>query len=192
MQLLYGREAVVGRARAALEQAARGAGRILLFTGEPGIGKSRLAEQVASDAQSQGWAVAWGRCWEAGGAPAYWPWRQVFRTLEMEADPFADAGADLAPTAAELRFAVFERAVRRLQECARRQPLLLVLDDLHAADAPSLLLLLLLARELSRAPVCVVGAYREAELRLAPEIAGLLAKVAREAEVSALSRLSPV
>jgi hypothetical protein len=191
MQALYGREEVVGRARAALEQAARGAGRLLLFTGEPGIGKSRLAEQVASDAQSQGWAVAWGRCWEAGGAPAYWPWRQVFRSLEMEADPFADTAADLAPAAAELRFAVFERAVRRLQESARRQPLLLVLDDLHAADAPSLLLLLLLARELSRAPICVVGAYREAELRLTPEIAGLLAKVAREADVSALPRLSP-
>ena len=67
MQPLYGREEVVGRARAALARAARGEGRLLLFTGEPGIGKSRLAEQVASDALSQGWAVAWGRCWEAGG-----------------------------------------------------------------------------------------------------------------------------
>jgi hypothetical protein len=190
MQPLYGRQDVVGRPRAALARAAH-AGRLLLFTGEPGIGKSQLAEQVASDALSQGWAVAWGRCWEAGGAPAYWPWRQVFRSLDMEADPFAEAAAELAPAAAELRFALFERAVRRLLESARRQPLLLVLDDLHAADAPSLLLLLLLAREIARAPVCVVGAYREAELRLAPEIAGLLAKVAREAEVWALPRLSP-
>jgi predicted ATPase len=191
MQPLYGREEVVGRARAALARAARGEGRLLLFTGEPGIGKSRLAEQVASDALSQGWAVAWGRCWEAGGAPAYWPWRQVFRSLDMEADPFAEAAAELAPAAAELRFALFERAVRRLLEHAGRQPLLLLLDDLHAADAPSLLLLLLLAREIARAPLCVVGAYREAELRLSPEIAGLLAKVAREAELWALPRLSP-
>ena len=191
MQPLYGRADVLGRARAGLERAARGAGRLLLFTGEPGIGKSRLSEQVAADALERGWQVAWGRCWEAGGAPAYWPWRQVFRSLEMEADPFAEAGAGLALGAAEVRFAAFDRAVRRLKQSAERRPLLLVLDDLHAADAPSLLLLLLLARELSRAPIVVIGAYRDAELRLTPEIAGHLAKVAREAEVIPLSRLSP-
>ena len=148
MQPLYGRADTLGRARARLERAAHGAGRLLLFTGEPGIGKSRLAEQVATDALERGWAVAWGRCWEAGGAPAYWPWRQVFRSLDMDEDQFADAAADLSLGAAEVRFAAFDRAVRRLKQSAERQPLLLLLDDLHAADAPSLLLLLLLAREL--------------------------------------------
>src|SRR4029079_215679 len=112
------------------------------------------------------------------------------RTLEMDADPFADAAPDLALGAAEIRFAAFDRAVRRLKQSAERQPLLLVLDDLHAADTPSLLLLLLLARELARAPIVVVGAYRDAELRLTPESAALLAKVAREADVIPLTPLS--
>jgi hypothetical protein len=191
MPPLYGRADVLGRARAGLERAARGAGGLLLFTGEPGIGKSRLSEQLAADALERGWTVAWGRCWEAGGAPAYWPWRQVFRSLAMDEDPFAEAAADLSPGAAEVRFAAFDRAVRRLKQSAERQPLLLVLDDLHAADAPSLLLLLLLARELSRASLLVIGAYRDAELRLTPEIGGLLGKIAREAELIPLSRLSP-
>ncbi|MEO8182963.1 MAG: AAA family ATPase [Deltaproteobacteria bacterium] len=191
MQPIYGREDALRRAGDLLERAARGAGRLLLFTGEPGIGKSRLSEQVAADALERGWAVAWGRCWEAGGAPAYWPWRQVFRSLDMDEDPFADNLTDLALGAAEVRFAAFDRAVRRLKQSAEQQPLLLLLDDLHAADVPSLLLLLLLARELSRVPMVVVGAYRDAELRLMPESAALLGKVAREAEVLPLARLSP-
>jgi predicted ATPase len=57
-----------------MERAGAGAGRLLLFTGEPGIGKSRLAEQVALEAAGRGATVAFGRCWEAGEAPAYWPW----------------------------------------------------------------------------------------------------------------------
>jgi AAA ATPase domain len=121
MQPLYGRDDLLGQARAGLERAARGAGRLLLFTGEPGIGKSRLSEQMASDALERGWSVAWGRCWEAGGAPAYWPWRQVFRSLDMDEDPFADALADLAPGAEEVRFAAFDRAVRRRpRSCSAR------------------------------------------------------------------------
>jgi predicted ATPase len=183
MEPLYGREDALERSRGALERAAGGSGGLLLFTGEPGIGKSKLAEHVAAEAQGRGWAVAWGRCWEAGGAPAYWPWLQAFRSLGLPEAPFTDAAPGLAAGAAELRFAAFDGTVRRLHELARQQPLLLVLDDLHAADAPSLLLLLQLARDLRRAPLLVVGAYRDAELRLNPELAALLGKLTREALV---------
>ena len=178
-------------ARACLERACAGEGRLVLFSGEPGIGKSRLAEEVALEAAARGAVVAWGRCWEAGGAPAYWPWIQVFRELRMDQDPFAGAAAHLAAFAPEARFAVFDTAVRSLRSLAADRPLVLVLDDLHAADAPSLLLLLLLARELSRSPILVVGAYRDAELRLTPDTAPLLAKVAREADVIPLECLGP-
>ncbi len=188
---LYGRIEAIARARLAAERARAGEGTLLLLTGEPGIGKSRLAEHIADLAASMGAVVAWGRCWEAGGAPAYWPWIQVFRELKMDPDPFAVAGADLGSGESEARFAAFDLAVRRLVERAARQPLLLVLDDLHAADVPSLLLLLLLARALRRTRLLVVGAYREAEARQAPELAGLIGKLAREGEVLALAGLAP-
>lgn len=190
MNSLYGRTELLAEARATLERALSGHGRLLLFTGEPGIGKSRLMEQLAEEAASRGARVAWGRCWEAGGAPAYWPWMQVFRSLGQDDDPFAGAADDLALGKAEARFAVFDRAARGLLASATSGPLLIVLDDLHAADAPSLLLLLMLSRELRRAPLLVIGAYRDAELQTASEVAASLAKLAREAEVRPLTRLA--
>ena len=190
MQRLYGRADVLSRVRPAIEATRAGRGRLVVFTGEPGIGKSSVAEHAAAEAAEAGAAVAWGRCWEAGGAPAYWPWIQIFRRLGMPEDPFDRAAADLAGGAAEARFAAFDQAVSALKAAAAERPLVLVLDDLHAADAPSLLLLLLLTHELPRSPILVIGAYRQAELRLTPEIAPLLARVAREAEVLPLSRLA--
>src|SRR5262245_49064090 len=75
----------VGRARefaeldGALEALRDGRGGLYLLSGEPGIGKTRLAERVADAAAERGTLVLWGRCWESGGAPAYWPWVQVLR-----------------------------------------------------------------------------------------------------------------
>jgi len=188
---LYGRGAFIDQAQAAVERALAGAGRTLLFTGEPGIGKSALAEHVAAAAAARLAAVAWGRCWEAGGAPPYWPWLQIFRGLGMDEDPFAGGVAAVGPGAADARFAAFDRAVLALQARAAQTPLALILDDLHAADAPSLLLLLLLTRQLRGSRILVVGAYREAEARLSPEVPPLLAKIAREADVLPLPRLGP-
>jgi predicted ATPase len=77
--------AFVGRARelaelrAALDEAIGGQGRLFLLAGEPGIGKTRLADELARLAVAQGVQVLWGRCWEGGGAPAYWPLRQIIR-----------------------------------------------------------------------------------------------------------------
>jgi tetratricopeptide (TPR) repeat protein len=161
------------------------------LTGEPGIGKSRLAEHLAAMATAEGSTVVWGRCWEAGGAPAYWPWIQIFRGLEMEEDPFAAGMHDVGVVAEQARFQAFDLSVRRLKQRASLSPLVLVLDDLHAADVPSLLLLLMLVRDLRGSRILVVGAYRDAEARLAPEIAALLAKIEREGDVLALSRLGP-
>jgi hypothetical protein len=116
---LYGRAEVLARTRPPLERACSGEGRLILFTGEPGIGKSRLAEQLAAEAAARGATVAWGRCWEAGGAPAYWPWIQIFRGLGMDDDPFAGAVGDIAGESAESRFAAFDRAVSATSELRR-------------------------------------------------------------------------
>lgn len=190
MQPVYGRDDVLERARLRLEHACAGRGQLLLLTGEPGIGKSRLAEQLADEAAARGARVAFGRAWEAGGAPAYWPWIQVLRDLGLGAEPLVDAPLGPVANAEEARFAAFDRAARALRSAAAERPLALVLDDLHAADAPSLLFLLLLARDLARAPILVLGTYRDAETRNAPELAALLAKIARHAVVIPLGRLS--
>jgi tetratricopeptide (TPR) repeat protein len=191
VERLHGRLEAVARAGQRLERACSGEGGLLVLTGEPGIGKSRLAEHLAGLAAGAGCTVVWGRCWEAGGAPAYWPWIQVFRGLRMAEDLFAEAGKDVAGNAEQVRFRAFDRAVTGLRDRARQQPLALVLDDLHAADVPSLLLLLLLARELRRSSILVVGAHRDGRAELAPEVAPLLEKIAREGELLPLTRLSP-
>jgi hypothetical protein len=75
----------VGRVRelwellAALREGAAHRDLLFLVTGEPGIGKSRLMDELARLLEGQGWRVLVGRCWEHGGAPAYWPWMQVIR-----------------------------------------------------------------------------------------------------------------
>src|SRR5215468_4812584 len=76
---LVGRDGELGELLAGLDDAACGTGRLFLLAGDPGIGKSRLAGEAAARARDRGFQVAWGRCWEAGGAPAYWPWVQALR-----------------------------------------------------------------------------------------------------------------
>ena len=86
------RSAFVGRERelaelvGGLDDAFAGRGRLFLLVGEPGIGKSRLAEELIAQARARGARVLVGRCWEAGGAPAYWPWVQSLRPYLRDTD----------------------------------------------------------------------------------------------------------
>src|SRR5262245_36025349 len=178
---------------AALEELMGGRGNVFLFVGEPGIGKTRLADEVGRAAASRGAAVHWGRAWEAGGAPSYWPFVQVLRSILRGVDPAAILG-ELGPHARELaalipeirarsadddrapetaapreRFQLFAAASAFLQAASLRAPLVVVLDDLHAADPSSLLLLQFLVRDLRRGPLLFIGTYRDAEARLSRE-----------------------
>src|SRR5271168_2562712 len=74
-----GRARELAELRAALDETIGGQGRLFLLAGEPGIGKTRLADELARVAVAQGVQVLWGRCWEGGGAPTYWPLCQVIR-----------------------------------------------------------------------------------------------------------------
>jgi DNA-binding SARP family transcriptional activator len=96
-----GREPELAELLAGLEDALVGRGRLFLLVGEPGIGKSRLAEELTAHARARGAHVLVGRCWEAGGAPAYWPWVQSLRGYVRDADPGA-LGAQLGDGVAEL------------------------------------------------------------------------------------------
>src|SRR5215831_6936301 len=153
--------AIVGRARElellgrVVAAAEGGAGGVALVEGEPGIGKTCVLEALAARAAAA--AVLRGRAWEEGGAPPAWPWREVIRML----------GATVAWDRTPDRFAVFEKVTTVLREEAAVRPLLVLLDDLHAADDDTLALTRYVAASIREAPVAVVMAGRPSA-RLAP------------------------
>jgi hypothetical protein len=187
---LVGRDLEIAQLKGALERVLQGRGALLLLAGEPGIGKTALAETLAEDAVARGVRVAWGRCWEAsGGAPAFWPWTEAFRGLGL-GDPFIDARAATAE-AADVRFLAFDRACETLRSAALEKPTLLILDDIHAADVPSLLFLLFVARALRvGARLGIAATYRDREASSNAEIFATLQKIAREGERLSPARLS--
>lgn len=207
-QPLLGRDRELAELHAALRSAEGDKGALVLLVGEPGIGKTRLASDFASEAGARGAQVTWGRAWEAGGAPAYWPWIEVMRpfaALSARASDAERAGiAPLvhllpelegceAPTSAadpaQDRFRLFEAVAAFLALAARDRPLVVLLDDVHVADAGSLALLHFVARNLQASRVVLVATYRDVEARLSPDAGDALAKVAREGRTLALRRL---
>jgi class 3 adenylate cyclase/tetratricopeptide (TPR) repeat protein len=185
--VFVGRERELERLREAVDTALAGRGSLQLLVGEPGIGKTRASEELATYARVSGARVYWGRCREDEGAPAYWPWVQAIRSYAREADPVAlawqlGAGAaevaQLVPEVAEkldiepatgsdseeARFRLFDSVTSLLLASARDRPIVIVLDDLHWADEPSLLLLRFAARELASSGLLILGTYRDVEL----------------------------
>src|SRR5215467_2408707 len=80
-QSFVGRERELAQIGAALDGAAAGRGQLVMLAGEPGIGKTSVADRASAAAAERGFTVLWGRCWEAGGAPAYWPWLDIIAEL---------------------------------------------------------------------------------------------------------------
>ncbi len=189
-RIFVGRDSELEAARATVDRAVRGKGGLLLFVGEAGIGKTAVLESAAAIGAERGGLVAWGRAWEAGGAPAYWPWIQIFRALGVEEDLFAADASGTTADALQMRFRQFDRAASCLKKASEERLVTIVLDDLHTADVPSLLLLQFLVRNVDRARIAVVGGYRDAEARREPDVGPLLAKIAREAKVVTLRRLT--
>jgi DNA-binding SARP family transcriptional activator len=157
---LLGLDVELALLEAGLDDALAGRGRLFVIVGEPGSGKTRLADEVASRAKQRGGRIMWGRGWHGGGAPAYWPWRQAMR----------DAGHVLPEPEGHddaTRFRFFEAVTEAVREAASEQPLLVVFDDLQAADDDSLLLLEFVASELPEMAALVLALSREDSDRLA-------------------------
>src|SRR5688500_10405381 len=91
MAIFVGRERELTGLDEVLEDAWSGGGRLVLVSGEPGIGKTRLAEESMRRAATRGFFVAWGRGWEGAGTPAYFPWLQVVRRLRPSFDVLFEA-----------------------------------------------------------------------------------------------------
>ena len=185
-----GRDRELARLRDAIERACAGTGALAMLSGEAGVGKTRLALAAEAIAVERGARVVWGPCWETGAAPAFWPWIQVFRALAPDDDPLAPSDAHHADDAPDARFFALDRAARSLLRAAEAGPLVVILDDLHAADLPSLSLLQLVVRAARGAHLAIIGTYRDAEARGNAAIAAALAKIARAGEVIDVGRLS--
>jgi DNA-binding SARP family transcriptional activator len=156
---LVGRDEELVLLDAGLEDALAGRGRLFVVVGPPGAGKTHLADEIASRAKTRGANILWGRGWHGGGAPAYWPWRQAIR----------DASTTLPQTDfndTEERFRFFEAVTELLRAEGAAAPLMLVLDDLQAADEDSLLLLEFVASEVAEMPVLILALAREDTPRL--------------------------
>ena len=201
--VFVGRERELAQLHAAADAAAAGRGRVALLAGEPGIGKTRTAEELATYARLRSTRVLWGRCYEGAGAPAYWPWIQVLRATveqstadELRAD--LDLGAsDLAEIVPEIRtklgdvpsaprlepeqarFRLLQSLVAFLRRSSARRPLVLILDDLHWADEPSLLVLQFAIREIASMRLLVVATYRDVELGRQHPLEKTLAELVR-------------
>ncbi len=158
-------DGIVGRRRerdalrAWLEAAREGSGRLVLCVGEPGIGKTRLAQELAGVALAGGTAVAWGRCVEAEGAPAFWLWRQVLRALGVDLDTVL-AGDVESP---EDRFRVFDDVTEAVRGGAGKNGLVVILDDIHWGDEPSLFVLRHLAGQIAGSNLLLYAAFRDVE-----------------------------
>ena len=198
-----GRQTLLAGLHRALADAGRGQARVVVIEGEAGIGKTSLAQHFAAAVGAV--QVLWGRCYEHAGAPPFWPWTQVLRALVAAADPAelrrllgvraATLVGALVPelrevfprprgqtaNAAEARFQLFDGVAALLRAASARTPLLLVVDDIHCADHPSLLLLEFLAAELARARVMLVATYRGEEVGEGHALATTLAALARAA-----------
>ena len=187
-----GRDGILAELRRVVDEAAAGHGHLLLLTGEAGIGKTTMLTAAAGHAESRGARVAWGWGWPGEGAPGYWPWVQVMRTLGLDIPwPAEESGHAARDAPASERFRLFDEVTSLLLAESRIQPLLLLLDDLQWADQPSQLLLDFLARRLPAGAVAVVGSYRDTEPTPGPAPGPALAALAARTTVLPLTGLGP-
>ncbi|GAA3236231.1 BTAD domain-containing putative transcriptional regulator [Actinocorallia longicatena] len=156
---IIGRERELAAIHDAVGSAVRGSGRMVLLEGEAGIGKTTVAESAVMAARAAGVRTVWARTVEDLGAPALWLWEQVLRDLGQS----LPAGPDVPADPALARFRLLESVTSALTDAARDQPLLLVLEDLHWADAGSLQALRLLAGRLPTARCAVVATSRTSD-----------------------------
>lgn len=183
--------------------------RLVLCRGEPGVGKTRLIQELSGLAEARGVPTVWGLGADSAGAPPYWVWRQVLRAMSPVVDLAGIAGehrltTDLAllapdvftrsevqpnsPGSIEDRFRQFDAVGRLLRWGTAEQPLVIVIDDAQWADEPSLLLLQHLARTLTSERLLMVINHRDTE-----QVHGVLAtelrreSLTREIELTGLS-----
>ncbi|MEY2422182.1 MAG: hypothetical protein QOI95_2249 [Acidimicrobiaceae bacterium] len=196
--VFLGRRSELARLMAAVDRTRTGSGRLVLVSGEAGIGKTRLVNELVGSLGPDV-IVARGSGYEGGLAPGFWSWVQVLRAVCEQGDdglvrsslaphasvlhqliPEIVGGAsdiDERPTRDASRFQLYDAVTGFLLQVARDQPMVVVLDDLHWVDPASLELLGFFAERLSSAALLFIGTYRPNEVSEA--LADALANLAR-------------
>ena len=164
-----GRETPLAALVSAVQAAELGERVVGLVSGEPGIGKTRLVREMAARVSSP---VLWAGCWNGDGAPPYWVWLQLLRALPSDEggprssadgiDALVGEAADAAT--GDARFRLFDAVTEVFATASRRQPLVLVLEDLHWVDEASVRLLEFLGHDQRPRRLAIVGTYRETDL----------------------------
>ncbi len=199
---LIGRDHPAGVLRAEADRAASSHGGLVLVAGEAGIGKTTLVTGAAEQARRQGALVLGGSCWDSDSAPGYWPWVQVIRALRRAATAEEWESVDPGPLAVLLgeapsehtpeSFPLYDAVTTALVAVSHHRPVVVVLEDLHWADAASLKLLEFAAQHTWFERVLLIGTYRDTEVDaedhpLRPLMTPLLSRAA----TVALTGLSP-
>ena len=198
-----GREREMEALTIGLERALAGLGRLVMLAGDSGIGKTHLSQEVAKIAAQQGATILWGRCYDQRGAPPYWPWMQAIRLYAQRIASDAllsymgPGVADIAEIVPELkvrfpeltsppplepeqaRFRLFDSVTTFLQTASQRQPIVVILEDLHWADRSSLLLLEFVAREVESSHLLLIGSYRDIEVSRRHPLSDTLGRLVR-------------
>ena len=206
-----GRETELEQLSRSFDETQEGQGSIALVAGEPGIGKTVLINQLAEYASSNGANTLVGLCSEDEGAPPYWPWVQALRRYFEECDPdtlkdqlgtggplLAEAVPDIRSKLPELpqldpdpnpesaRFRLFDALEQFFHRAARAGPILLIFEDLHWADEPSMSMLSFVGQRIHTMPVLVIATYRDTDVRRQHPFSRVLSDIVRQPRHSQL------
>jgi DNA-binding SARP family transcriptional activator len=200
---MYGRERELDLASDVLESAAEGRGQVLFVSGAAGIGKTRFIQELLAAALDQGSLVLTGRSYELEASVAYQPVREVLLQIDGAGDkavrqavhgslylkrllPHARLDASPVADASVLQSELFEEAARLFRTVSMLRPLVVCLEDIHAADQASLQLLHFLGRQLASQRILLLATYRTDEAAREGRVTELVASLAREGVAQAL------
>ncbi|MEE8517983.1 MAG: adenylate/guanylate cyclase domain-containing protein, partial [Dehalococcoidia bacterium] len=199
-----GRETERAELRRLLDQVAKGQGALVMIGGEPGVGKTRLAEELMAEARQRGMTAFIGHCYEMEGAPPYIPFVEILEAASHVMPPEAlretlgDAAPEVAKLVPELRRTfpdippspdippeqerryLFNGMREFLARAGRAKPLVLLLDDLQWADDATLLLVQHIAQQVHEMPVLIIGTYRDVDLDVARPLSMALEDLTRQ------------
>jgi predicted ATPase len=187
--LLAGRERELRVLRDHLAASVAGRGSLMLIGGEAGIGKTALAETICREAAAAGALALTGHCYDLTETPPYGPWTDLFARYRPTDDlpPLPDAFGErgtIGAVASEA--ALFQQVQDFLAAVTARQPLVVLLDDLHWADPASLDLLRFIARHADSSALLFIVTYRADEITRRHPLYQLLPVLERESHAARL------